>query len=52
MNGSGPKWAWFQLGKQYLDQQDGEEAIKAFQRVIRADPNSTYDLFFYQINEK
>ncbi|XP_033324509.2 superkiller complex protein 3 [Megalopta genalis] len=38
---SGPKWAWFQLGKQYLDQEDGLQAIKAFQRVIRADPNNS-----------
>ncbi|XP_076296367.1 superkiller complex protein 3 [Lasioglossum baleicum] len=37
----GPKWAWFQLGKQYLDREDGLQAIKAFQRVIRADPNNS-----------
>nr|XP_031849957.1 tetratricopeptide repeat protein 37 [Nomia melanderi] len=43
MKGSGPKWAWFQLGKQYLDQEDAEQAIKAFQRVIRADPNDTHN---------
>ncbi|KOC60086.1 Tetratricopeptide repeat protein 37 [Habropoda laboriosa] len=36
---SGPKWAWLQLGLQYLDQGDGMQAIKAFQHVIRADPN-------------
>ncbi|XP_076648879.1 superkiller complex protein 3 [Halictus rubicundus] len=40
---NGPKWAWFQLGKQYLDQEDGLQAIKAFQRVIRADPNNSYN---------
>ncbi|XP_003703191.3 superkiller complex protein 3 [Megachile rotundata] len=35
---SGPKWAWLQLGLQYLDQGDATQAIKAFQHVIRADP--------------
>ncbi|XP_034193237.1 superkiller complex protein 3 [Osmia lignaria lignaria] len=35
---SGPKWAWLQLGLQYLDQGDAAQAIKAFQHVIRADP--------------
>ncbi|XP_076666464.1 superkiller complex protein 3 isoform X3 [Andrena cerasifolii] len=39
MKDSGPKWAWLQLGLQYLDHGDALQAIKAFQRVIRADPN-------------
>lgn len=36
---SGPRWAWLQLGLQYLDQGNAEQAIKAFQYVIRADPS-------------
>ncbi|XP_076474936.1 tetratricopeptide repeat protein 37 isoform X2 [Bombus vancouverensis nearcticus] len=36
---SGPRWAWLQLGLQYLDQGNAEQAIKAFQHVIRADPS-------------
>ncbi|XP_076163728.1 superkiller complex protein 3 isoform X2 [Ptiloglossa arizonensis] len=40
---SGPKWAWMQLGLQYLDQGDALQAIKAFQRVIRVDPNNNHN---------
>lgn len=43
MQDNGPKWAWLQLGLQYLDQGDAAEAIKALQRVIRADPNDKYN---------
>ncbi|CAL7935450.1 unnamed protein product [Xylocopa violacea] len=39
---NGPKWAWLQLGLQYLDQGNAVQAIKAFQHVIRADPNDNY----------
>ncbi|XP_076761595.1 superkiller complex protein 3 isoform X2 [Xylocopa sonorina] len=39
---NGPKWAWLQLGLQYLDQGNANQAIKAFQHVIRADPNDNY----------
>lgn len=39
VQGSGPRWAWLQLGLQYLDQGNAEQAIKAFQHVIRVDPN-------------
>lgn len=42
MKDNGPKWAWLQLGLQYLDQNDAAEAIKALQHVIRADPNDKY----------
>ncbi|CAK9797777.1 Tetratricopeptide repeat protein 37 [Anthophora plagiata] len=38
----GPKWAWLQLGLQYLDQGDAMQAIQAFQHVIRADPNDNH----------
>lgn len=38
----GPKWAWLQLGLQYLDQDNAVQAIKAFQHVIRADPNDNH----------
>lgn len=41
--GTGAKWAWLQLGLQYLDQGDATEAIKALQHVIRADPNDKYN---------
>lgn len=37
VQGSGPRWAWLQLGLQYLDQGNAEQAIKAFQHVIRVD---------------
>jgi len=43
MQDNGPKWAWLQLGLQYLDQGDAAEAIKALQHVIRADPNDKYN---------
>ena len=39
---SGPRWAWLQLGLQYLDQGNAEQAIKAFQYVIRADPSDSH----------
>lgn len=39
---TGAKWAWLQLGLQYLDQNDAGQAIKALQHVIRADPNDKY----------
>ncbi|KAG7189428.1 hypothetical protein KM043_017131 [Ampulex compressa] len=42
MQESGPKWAWLQLGLQYLDQEDNEQAIQALQRVIRSDPNDSH----------
>lgn len=41
--GTGAKWAWLQLGLQYLDQGDAGQAIKALQHVIRADPNDKYN---------
>ncbi|OAD55841.1 Tetratricopeptide repeat protein 37 [Eufriesea mexicana] len=37
--GSGPKWAWLQLGLQYLDRGNAEQAIKTLQHVVRLDPN-------------
>lgn len=40
--GTGAKWAWLQLGLQYLDQGDAGQAIKALQHVIRADPNDNH----------
>ncbi|XP_029662452.1 tetratricopeptide repeat protein 37 [Formica exsecta] len=39
---TGVKWAWLQLGLQYLDQGDAGQAIKALQHVIRADPNDNH----------
>ncbi|XP_050460410.1 tetratricopeptide repeat protein 37 isoform X1 [Cataglyphis hispanica] len=39
---AGAKWAWLQLGLQYLDQGDAGQAIKALQHVIRADPNDNH----------
>lgn len=42
MQGTGPKWAWLQLGLQHLDDGNAGEAIKALQHVIRADPNDKY----------
>ncbi|XP_076247155.1 superkiller complex protein 3 [Calliopsis andreniformis] len=39
----GPSWAWLQLGLQYLDHGDALQAIKAFQRVIRAHPNDNHN---------
>lgn len=42
VQGSGPRWAWLQLGLQYLDQGNAEQAIKAFQHVIRVDPNDSH----------
>lgn len=44
MQGTGPKWAWLQLGLQYLDQGDAGQAIKALQHVIKADPNDKYTI--------
>lgn len=49
MKDSGPKWAWLQLGLQYLDHGDALQAIKAFQRVIRADPNDRYNQRYKQL---
>ncbi|KAL6256063.1 hypothetical protein P5V15_013299 [Pogonomyrmex californicus] len=40
--GTGPKWAWLQLGLHYLDQGDAGQAITALQHVIRADPNDNH----------
>ncbi|XP_015592231.1 tetratricopeptide repeat protein 37 [Cephus cinctus] len=37
-HGSGPKWAWLQLGLQYLEQDYPTQAINALRTVIRADP--------------
>lgn len=45
----GPKWAWLQLGLQYLDHEDALQAIKAFQRAIRADPNDRYEYRYEQL---
>ncbi|XP_011689404.1 PREDICTED: tetratricopeptide repeat protein 37 [Wasmannia auropunctata] len=42
MQGTGPKWAWLQLGLHYLDQGDAGQAITALQHVIRADPNDNH----------
>ncbi|KAF3430707.1 hypothetical protein E2986_08054 [Frieseomelitta varia] len=42
VQGSGPRWAWLQLGLQYLDQGNAEQAIKAFQHVIRADSSDSH----------
>ncbi|XP_032686665.1 tetratricopeptide repeat protein 37 [Odontomachus brunneus] len=42
MQGTGPKWAWLQLGLQHLDDGNAGEAIKALQHVIRADPNDNH----------
>ncbi|XP_070156887.1 superkiller complex protein 3 [Polyergus mexicanus] len=39
---TGAKWAWLQLGLQYLDQGDVGQAIKALQHVIRTDPNDNH----------
>lgn len=44
---TGAKWAWLQLGLQYLDQGDAGQAIKALQHVIRADPNDKYKNITY-----
>ncbi|KYM94057.1 PREDICTED: tetratricopeptide repeat protein 37 isoform X2 [Cyphomyrmex costatus] len=42
MQGTGPRWAWLQLGLHYLDQGDAAQAIIALQHVIRADPNDNH----------
>lgn len=47
VQGTGPKWAWLQLGLHHLDQGDAGQAIKALQHVIRADPNDKYDITRY-----
>lgn len=47
MQGTGPKWAWLQLGLHYLDQDDAGQAITALQHVIRADPNDKYNITCY-----
>jgi len=47
MQGTGPRWAWLQLGLHYLDQGDAEQAITALQHVIRADPNDKYNFLLY-----
>ncbi|KAI4499739.1 hypothetical protein M0802_004995 [Mischocyttarus mexicanus] len=39
---NGPKWAWLQLGLYYLDRGNANEAIKALQHVIRADPTDNH----------
>ena len=44
MQGTGPRWAWLQLGLHYLDQGDAGQAITALQHVIRADPNDKYNI--------
>lgn len=54
MQGTGPRWAWLQLGLHYLDQSDAGQAITALQHVIRADPNDKYNtisLLFYCITK-
>ncbi|XP_077270060.1 superkiller complex protein 3 isoform X1 [Temnothorax americanus] len=40
--GTGPRWAWLQLGLHYLDEGDAGQAITALQHVIRADPNDNH----------
>lgn len=47
MQGTGPRWAWLQLGLHYLDQGDAGQAITALQHVIRADPNDKYNITCY-----
>lgn len=47
MHGTGPRWAWLQLGLHYLDQSDAGQAITALQHVIRADPNDKYNITRY-----
>jgi len=47
MQGTGPRWAWLQLGLHYLDQGDAGQAITALQHVIRADPNDKYNIARY-----
>ncbi|XP_012257142.2 tetratricopeptide repeat protein 37 isoform X1 [Athalia rosae] len=39
MYGSGPKWAWLQLGLHYLDQDEPEQAVRSLRNAIRSDPN-------------